>query len=89
MSPEYMASLATLKSHEGRFTSELTHRVRNDWWCESFNVMPYPPTACYTGLMTHGQALPSQPGPWASHTVRASRHCTHFRVASTYAPLVW
>ena len=46
MSPEYMASLATLKSHEGRFTSELTHRVRNGWWCESFNVMPYPPTAC-------------------------------------------
>ena len=59
MSPEYMATLATLESHEGRFTSELTHRVRNDWWCESFNVMPYPPTACYTGLMTHGQALPS------------------------------
>ena len=44
MSPEYMATLATLESHEGRFTSELTHRVRNDWWCESFNP------GCFYGL---------------------------------------
>lgn len=37
LSPDYMDSLTKLDSYEGRFVSELTHRVRNDWWCQGFN----------------------------------------------------
>jgi inosine-uridine nucleoside N-ribohydrolase len=32
MTPEYMADLKAMTSPEGKFVSELTHRVRDHWW---------------------------------------------------------
>lgn len=60
MSPEYMASLATLQSYEGRFVSELTHRVRNDWWC----VRPQLPFFCFPQFPAAASVQPD--GEWCT-----------------------
>lgn len=50
MTPEYMDSLAELQSAEGRFVSELTHRTRNNWWCNGWTD-----GMCFYGMDADGE----------------------------------